>query len=141
MKKLFVLFFAVAVTIYMSCGGGTSDAPKGDGTPAKIEFSEEEYDFKTINEGEVVAHTYKFKNVGGTDLIISSINASCGCTAAKWDNKPVAPGAESQVEVEFDSKGRQGSQYKTVTITANTEQRRHELKITGWVKIKDEKAK
>ncbi len=138
MKNLFILLFGVVSMFFASCGGGESEAPKGDGTPAKIEFSEEEFDFKTINEGEVVAHTFKFKNVGGTDLIISSINASCGCTAAKWDNKPVAPGAESQVEVEFDSKSRQGRQYKTVTVTANTEQRRHELKIKGWIKIKEE---
>ena len=39
-------------------------------------------------------------------LIIENASASCGCTVPDWPKEPIAPGAKSQINVKFDSKGK-----------------------------------
>jgi hypothetical protein len=85
-----------------------------------FEFEEEVKNFGQITQGEVVSTSFRFKNVGQSDLIISSAQGSCGCTVPKWPKEPIKPGEESVVEVTFDSKGKHGMQNKTITLVANT---------------------
>lgn len=89
-------------------------------TATTMAFEENVFDFGKITEGEKVSHVFKFKNTGNKPLIISNAQGSCGCTVPQYAKEPIAPGAESEMKVEFDSKGKVGSQSKTVTITANT---------------------
>lgn len=87
---------------------------------SKFEFKETAWDFGTIVEGESVEHTFKFKNVGKGDLIISNCSASCGCTIPQWPKEPIAPGEEESIKVVFNSAGKSGAQTKDITILANT---------------------
>ncbi len=89
------------------------------GAPA-FEFAETTYDFGTIDEGEVVEHTFKFTNTGDAPLVIQNTSASCGCTTPSYSRDPVAPGETGEVQVKFNSQSRPGVQNKTITITANT---------------------
>jgi len=86
-----------------------------------IEFKEMEYDFGTIKQDQKVTHSFKFKNTGKEPLIIASAKGSCGCTVPDWPKEPIAPGAESEIKVEFNSGKKAGQQSKTVTIQANTD--------------------
>ena len=49
---------------------------------------------------------------------------SCGCTVPQCPKEPIAPGAEGEIEVKFNSKGKGGAggkkNTKTVTVNANT---------------------
>ncbi len=101
---------------------------------SKFAFTKEIHKFGELSEGEIVICDFYFKNVGNTNLIIKSIESSCGCTVVKWEKKPVKIGEESKITVEFDSKGRHGKQYKVLSIFANTRQKTKELKITATVK-------
>jgi methionine aminopeptidase len=47
------------------------------------------------------------------------VNPSCGCTVAKWDKKPIAPGKSVSIDVVFDSKGKIGLQHKTIVVESN----------------------
>ncbi|MFB0924805.1 MAG: DUF1573 domain-containing protein [Vicingaceae bacterium] len=85
-----------------------------------FEFVEEIKDFGEITQGEVVSITFRFRNVGESDLIISSATGSCGCTVPEWPKEPIKPGAEAQIDVKFDSNGKKGMQNKTITLVANT---------------------
>jgi len=98
-----------------------------------FEFDEEVKEFGTITQGEVVSTTFKFKNVGQTDLIISSAKGSCGCTVPEWPKEPIAPGAEGKIEVTFNSAGKQGLQNKTITLVSNTIPNKFVLAIKGEV--------
>jgi len=106
------------------------------GPSTKIQFTEDSYDFGTINEGTKAKHTYKFTNVGTEPLIIQDAKASCGCTVPTFSKEPVEPGATGKIEVVFDSKGRPGKTSKYVTITANTEPVKTKIFLTGEVKPK-----
>lgn len=102
------------------------------GTPV-MTFEEEMFDFGTIEEGVVAEHIFKFKNTGDAPLIISSAQGSCGCTVPEYPRTPIAPGAEGEIKVSFNSAGRSGRQDKQVTINANTVPNTVVIKITSEV--------
>ena len=93
---------------------------KPEGPLPKIEFETIDHDFGTIKEGQVVEHTYSFKNAGDAPLIIQSAQGSCGCTVPDWSKQPIPVGGTGYVKAKFDSKGFSNIQNKTVTVTANT---------------------
>lgn len=100
---------------------------------SKMTFESLEFDFGSVNAGDVVDHTFKFRNTGNFPLIISKANATCGCTVPNWPKDPIAPGATGEIKVKFNSKGRSNLQTKYVNITANTKPEVTRLKITGNV--------
>jgi len=101
----------------------------------KFQWKEMVHDFGVIVQGERVSYTFTFKNIGKSNLIISSVHASCGCTVPKYDSAPIAPGKEGKIEVVFDSSGRSGMQNKTVTVLANTQPSSVELHFTAEVVV------
>lgn len=110
---------------------GTSD----DVAVAEFSFEKEVHDFGTIVQGEKVAYSFKFKNTGEGDLIITSAKGSCGCTVPEWPKEPIAPGADGVIDVVFNSDGKSGKQNKKVTIVANTVPNTKVLAINGMVEV------
>lgn len=104
----------------------------------EFKFQFEDHDFGVIIQGEKVSYTFKYKNVGEADLLISNVSASCGCTVPTYDKRPVAPGEEGSVEVVFDSSGRSGKQRKTITVLSNAQPNTKKLIITGEIIIPNE---
>ena len=102
----------------------TAPAPATPAAPAgpttTMTFEATEFDFGIVQDGEKVAHTYSFTNTGNEPLILSDAKGSCGCTVPKWPREPIAPGATSEITVEFNSKNKKGKRNQKVTITANT---------------------
>lgn len=111
----------------------TADDVVSPETAANIEFEEEVFDFGDIEEGESVEHLFKFKNTGENPLVISNAKGSCGCTVPEWPRSPIAPGGKGEIKVIFNSKGKNGSQSKTVTIMANTLPNETIIRIVGNV--------
>ena len=98
-----------------------------------FEFENELHDFGSITQGEKVSYSFKFKNTGKKNLIISSANGSCGCTVPQYPKNPIAPGQSASIEVVFNSEGKEGKQDKSVTLMANTNPASKVLKISGNV--------
>jgi hypothetical protein len=98
-----------------------------------MDFTSMDHDFGTINEGDVVEHTYKFKNTGAAPLIIQSAQGSCGCTVPEWSKEPIPVGGTGFVKAKFDSNGKQNAQNKTVTVTANTFPKQTVLRFKAMV--------
>jgi hypothetical protein len=84
-------------------------------------FEKNEHDFGDIKPGDVVKHTFNFKNTGDAPLIIESATASCGCTVPSYPKEPIAPGQSGKIDVQFDSKGKTGQQSKQIAIRSNTQ--------------------
>lgn len=134
MKRLF--FALAASTLILACGTDeesqiTSDLINNPITAADssaidkdnlpfFEFEEEVKDFGQITQGESVKTIFKFRNVGKSNLIISSAQGSCGCTVPRWPKEPIKPGERGEIEVVFNSEGKSGLQNKTITLVANT---------------------
>ena len=111
----------------------TAPETKPEGPLPKMEFEVIDHDFGTINEGDIVEHTYAFKNTGDAPLIIQGAQGSCGCTVPVYPKEPVLKGQEAVIKVTFNSAGKLGVQDKTVTITSNAKQNPMVLHIKGNV--------
>lgn len=103
------------------------------GPAGAFEFEQTEYNFGDVQEGEVVNHTFKFKNVGEAPLVIQNASASCGCTVPSYSKEPIPVGGTGEIQVKFNSENRVGVQNKTITITANTKPAITTVKIKGTV--------
>lgn len=103
-----------------------------------FDFKYTEHDFGKLIDGVKVSFTYKFKNTGGSPLIIHQVKTSCGCTASEYTKEPVAPGAEGKVQLTFDSSNRRGFNSKVATIVANTQPNTVVLKFKAMVVSPDE---
>ena len=87
---------------------------------ANISFETTSYSFGTIKEVDgPVTYKFAFTNIGAAPLIISNVQASCGCTTPNWTKEPVLPGAKGFVIATFDPRGRIGAFNKTVTVNYN----------------------
>jgi hypothetical protein len=73
-----------------------------------------------IKNGEKVQISFRFKNTGDKQLVITSVIVSCGCTVAEKPEQPIAPGEEGVIKAEFNSAGRLGTNHKTITVQSNT---------------------
>jgi len=110
---------------------------KPEGPLPTMAFATLEHDFGTINEGDVVEHSYTFKNSGAAPLIIQNAQGSCGCTVSDWTKQPIPVGGTGFVKAKFDSNGKPNIQNKTVTVTANTWPKQTVLRFKAMVTPKD----
>lgn len=106
---------------------------KPEGPLAVASFPKLEHDFGTIKEGDVVEHTFTFKNTGSAPLIIQNAAPSCGCTVPDWTKEPIPVGGSGFVKAKFDSNGKPNIQNKTITVTANTYPKQTVLRFKAMV--------
>ncbi len=101
----------------------------------KIEFEEREHDFGEIAKGTKVETTFKYKNVGNAPLVITNIKTTCGCTVPEnWSREPLAPGQTGEFTVTYNGSGANNVS-KTITVSANTEKGKEDVKIKAFVKV------
>ena len=66
------------------------------------------WDFGQVKESEVLKHAFVLKNESKETLTIKDVNTSCGCTASKVEKKIILPGENTEIEVQFNTKGYSG---------------------------------
>lgn len=129
MKKLVIL--AVSFTVFIACenkqrtDNQTIEDVQKALQPTKDRFpvmaiDTPSVDLGTLVQGDTIMHVYNFKNTGNMPLVLSNVNASCGCTTPSYSKDPVGPGERGFITVKFNSKGKEGKLNKTVTAYANT---------------------
>ncbi|MDP2990115.1 MAG: DUF1573 domain-containing protein [Kiritimatiellota bacterium] len=80
---------------------------------------EPEYCFGTLSNTNDVPHTFVLANEGAVPLAIYRVQADCGCTRVRLEDKIIHPGEQTTVQVRLILKGRAGGQHKRVTIESN----------------------
>jgi|SRR5450759_1751844 len=139
MKKLVLLSWVLVAIALSGCvnrnskNSSDSASKTNSAGTSEIIFTEYQHDFGKVAEGEKVSYTFTFDNKGTSNLIISSASTTCGCTVPKYDTKPIPPGAKGNLEVVFDTSGRNGMQTKTITVKSNALTAVVLLKITAEV--------
>lgn len=104
----------------------------------KLVFEKETHDFGTIAEGTQATYVFRVKNVGTEPVVIPSVQASCGCTTPTWTKEPILPGKTGTITAVYNSTGRPGPFYKSITVSSNnSEHPTHTLYIKGEVGPKD----
>lgn len=132
--SVFILFIATA----MAQTTATPPAVVNPNAP-KIVFKENEFDFKSVDEGPKITHEFIFTNKGKEALVLSNVKASCGCTTPVWPKEPILPGQEGKILVTYNTSGRPGPFTKTITITSNADEANKVITIRGTVTSVPEK--
>ncbi|MGH1337607.1 MAG: DUF1573 domain-containing protein [Aureispira sp.] len=101
--------------------------------PANIAFKETSHNYDSIQQGEIVEYEFKFKNVGERPLTIKDVKGSCGCTIGSYPFLDIAPNEESSIKARFDSKGKVGPQFTTITVYSNAKPKGDVLSLKGVV--------
>jgi hypothetical protein len=134
MKKLLLSFAFGIAALGLFAQAQDAASPANEGPI--IKFEKLEHNFGIVNEGDLATYEFKFTNSGKMPLVLTSVNASCGCTAPEWPKEPIAPGASAVVKAVYNSYQRPGSFEKFITVKTNTLQGDIVLKIKGEVKPK-----
>jgi hypothetical protein len=99
---------------------------------AEFKFTEETHDFGKIPQGKPVTYEFKFVNTGDSPLIISNVEATCGCTVPTYSNTPVQKGETGVITATFNALA-VGSFTKTITVKSNAKTPVKYLYIKGEV--------
>ena len=132
-KLLFLLAFAVCAKAGFSQTSVTPIPEKS--APAVVAiaaFASQNYDFGKIKQGVPVTHEFKFTNKGTVPMVITAVQASCGCTTPSYTSDPIPPQGQGFIKATFNAAAAGGFN-KTVTVTANVESGFVQLAIRGEV--------
>jgi hypothetical protein len=91
-----------------------------------------EFDFGKVKVGVPVTHEFTFTNTGDIPLVISTVQASCGCTVTSYSKDPIEPNGKGFVKATYNA-AHVGQFTKTVTVNANTDESVVQLTIKGEV--------
>ncbi|HEY8388986.1 MAG TPA: DUF1573 domain-containing protein, partial [Parasegetibacter sp.] len=79
------------------------------------------------------SHTFTFKNVGQSPVVISEIISGCGCIGKAASQKPVLPGKTGQVTISYDPAYRPGFFSKEIVVLSNNNQHYSRIWVEGNV--------
>lgn len=127
--KLSVLFI---LAFFLGGNQFNGNIPSGDDVKTTIQWSETIHDFGNVKFNDPAAVDFTFTNNGDEPAIITSVKASCGCTATDYTKEPVMPGKTGKVTVTYNSK-REGTFSKTVSVFFQGKEQAETLIIKGVV--------
>ncbi|KAA6331896.1 hypothetical protein EZS27_019546 [termite gut metagenome] len=105
---------------------------------AEIKFDTLIHNFGTFSEKTpVVSYEFRFTNTGKSLLIIHQAVASCGCTVAEFNKKPIATGGTGTIKVTYNGTGKLPGYFKkSVTLRTNSKTEMIRLYIEGTMEAK-----
>jgi hypothetical protein len=136
MKKIIlmlgILVCSATVFTQLLAKAGHPLAFESKALEATFHWAATTFDFGKIKANKPVTHKFTFTNTGDVPLVISSVQASCGCTVTEYSKDPIAAGAEGFVKATYNA-AKVGVFTKTVTVNANTGSEAVLLTIKGEV--------
>jgi len=93
-------------------------------------FDELSRDFGSVPRGPTLTHPFRLVNKTNQNVHIASVRVSCGCTSAQALQQDLAPGQETAILVQMDTRRFQHT--KSVTIFVQFDQPRWE-EVRLWV--------
>lgn len=97
-----------------------------------IKWKTTEITLGEIVQNKPVTIEFEFTNTGENPVIISSVQASCGCTSTDYSKTPVLPGESTKIKAVFNAAAK-GAFKKQVTVITNAEEVPKTLIFTGTV--------
>ncbi len=122
MKKFIPI---LCLFLLVSCGTKRAD----------LRLEEYVYDFGEIPAGEIFEGSTVIRNTGGSDLVIRTVGAGCGCTRAGTYKTVVPPNDTTLLTFTYNTTGKRGLQNEYVVITANTDSLVHLMAIQASVRV------
>lgn len=105
--------------LFVALTFGLGVASQAQTKPGEFKFDVETFDFGKIAMDKPASHTFTFTNVGGSPIIITKVESTCGCTVPEYTQTPVKPGEKGTVKVTYSPAGSPMPFSKSVTLTSN----------------------
>jgi hypothetical protein len=83
---------------------------------AQLRWETRELEFSPAIDQKEVTADFRFQNVGQSEIKITSVNTSCGCTTAALEKNTIAPGEKGEIKATFNVGERVGLQHKNVFV-------------------------
>lgn len=93
----------------------SSDLP----SDAHIAWDECYIDKGVVADSSIARFKFSFRNLGTKDLLVESIETSCGCMKHKLSTKQLAPGESAQIEVDVNLDAKEGYIRQHVVVGTN----------------------
>lgn len=119
MRKLIIFFSLLSVSLSLFA-------------QPQMKFDRESVDFGTVLLNNPVTAEFKVTNTGNSNLVLTSVDASCACTAIEWPENGIGPGETASIKAVFDAKAL-GTFYKEVEIRSNISTEPTYLQMSGRV--------
>lgn len=112
----------------------TAPPPTASSKLPRAEFAETTFHFGNMERGAKMAHAFKLRNTGDAPLTVKVASTTCKCTVGELANDALAPGEESEINLEWTAKTPAGPFRHGATIETNDPQKsRVELVVEGQV--------
>ncbi len=131
MKKL-LFFAAFALMVNIGFSQSTNTQTTVNAEVAVPVFETQNFDFGKIKVGIPATHEFAFTNKSKVTMVITNVQASCGCTTPSWTKDPIPPGGQGSVTATFNAAS-VGAFNKSVTVTANVDNNMIVLIVHGEV--------
>ena len=103
MKKILLILFMIIAAQVFSLGCAQQENPYF-------------YDFGSVKEGDILVHTFSYKNGSQIPLVINDLQPSCSCTVVEVSIRNIPPGGGAEIKVTVDSAGRHGQMTQYVYV-------------------------
>jgi len=122
--KLLLLITTLAICIIISC----NQSKNSEQVIAAIKFDQDTIFFPQIPIGDSITNTYKFTNIGNTDVKIINVGSSCECTIGKFDSiMSIKPNQAGKIDVKYKNSVDKGNIIRVLIVEANTQKKLHPL--------------
>ena len=88
----------------------------------RLQVESAEINWGEIYSGEKREHCFVLRNNGDSELVITKVRSSCGCTAAMVSSKTILPDEQAELLVRFNSKNFRGRVTKQVCVVSSDPQ-------------------
>jgi hypothetical protein len=95
-------------------------------------LTEQDHDFGELRQGKPASFTFKFKNITPDTLLLQTVRTTCGCTAARYMEEPIMPGAVGEIAIEYDAY-QSGAFSKKIKVFFDKQKKAETLWIRGEV--------
>jgi outer membrane protein OmpA-like peptidoglycan-associated protein len=137
MKKQIVSFVFLCVVAFCAFAQNLNLQPADAEKPEFKWLGKTEYDFGKIPQGTPATAVFDFENSGKTELILSNVKPSCGCTTPNYTKSTLA-GQRGKIEATYNAASA-GVFHKTITVSSNVGEQPVILTIKGEVVPSDSK--
>jgi hypothetical protein len=127
-----MLRYSFAVVLALAISGTASASTWGEAL-----FDETSRDFGSVPRGPTLTHPFRIVNKTGAPVQISNVRVSCGCTTAHALQTYLAPGQETAVLIEMDTRRFSGAKSVTIYVQFN-QPRFDEVRLTITANSRDD---
>lgn len=131
MKKMILTFLVFVSVFALNAQEVKSDVTPDSNAPV-FQFETDVMDYGKIVENAYGVRKFKFKNVGKSDLLITSISSSCGCTVPSYPKEAIKPGSTGEIEIQYNT-SILGGFSKMITVFSNASEPQKILRLKGIV--------